>query len=131
MTATAFTFTKLVVSDLERVIPFYRDVIGLRMLTRLTAPTGEYAQEEAVFVCESKERGPMLLLVRYLNKPAPAPGSVWTGFAVSDLHATVAAVEQGGGSIAVPIHDVPEHKVTVAVVADPEGHLVELTTPLG
>lgn len=131
MAPTAFAFTKLVVSDLDRAITFYRDAIGLKLLTRVTAPNGEYAQEEAIFAGEGNERGPMLLLVRYLNLPAPATGAAWTGFAVSDLSAMVAAVEQGGGRVVIPIHDVPEHKVTVAIVADPEGHLIELTTALG
>ncbi|MCP1470424.1 putative enzyme related to lactoylglutathione lyase [Sphingobium sp. OAS761] len=127
---TRFTFTKIVVADLDSVIPFYRDAIGLRMLTRLTAPDGDYAQEEAVFAGPGGERGPMLLLVRYLNLAAPVAGSAWTGFSVDDLDATLAAVEAGGGKIVIPRHDVPVHGLTVAVAADPEGHLIELTTPL-
>lgn len=131
MAGTAFTFTKIVVRDLDRAIAFYRDALGLRLLNRLTAPEGEYAQEEAVLVGSVAERGPMLLLVRYLDKPAPAPGSAWIGFSVADLPASVTAVEQGGGSIVVPMHDVPEHRLAAAVVCDPEGHLIELTTPRG
>jgi len=131
LSTTAFTFTKIVVADLDRAVPFYRDAIGLRLLSRFSATESEYAQEEAVMAGHGSERGPMLMLVRYLKRPAPPAGSAWTGFSVADLPATVAAVEQGGGSVVLPIHDVPEHKVAVAVVADPEGHLIELTSPLG
>lgn len=130
MNLTAFTFTKIVVADLDRAVPFYRDVIGLKLLRRFTAPDGDYAQEEAIMAVPGRKDGPMLLLVRYLKKPAPPAGSAWTGFAVADLPALIAAVENGGGTIVVPMHDVPEHKLTVAVVADPEGHLIELTTQL-
>ena len=129
--ATAFTFTKIVCADLDAVIPFYRDAIGLNLLSRFNAEGGEYAQEEAVMVGRGAERGPMLLLVRYLEKPAPPVGAAWTGFAVDDIHATVAAVEQAGGKVVIPVKDAPEHKIIVAVVTDPEGHLVELTAPLG
>jgi predicted enzyme related to lactoylglutathione lyase len=133
--ATAFTFTKIVVSDLDRVIPFYRDAIGLRLLSRFIADGGDYAQEEAVLGGHGGDdgagRGPLLMLVRYLARPAPPVGAAWTGFAVDDLAATVAAVERAGGEVVIPIMDAPEYKVAVAVVTDPEGHLVELTTPLG
>lgn len=131
MTESAFIFTKIVVADLDRVIPFYCEAIGLRLLNRLTAPDGDYAQEEAILAGKGAERGPMLLLVRYLNLPAPAPGSAWTGFSVTDLDATVAAAVRAGGSIVIPRHDAADFGLTVAVIADPEGHLVELTTPLG
>jgi len=131
MSGTAFTFAKIVVADLDRAILFYRDAIGLRLLNRLTAPDGDYAQEEAVFAGQGAERGPFLLLVRYLHKPTPTAGSAWTGFSVEDLSATLAAVEATGGSIVIPTHDAPDYGLTVAVVADPEGHLIELTTPLG
>ncbi len=133
--ATAFTFTKIVVSDLDRVIPFYRDAIGLRLLSRFIADGGDYAQEEAVLGGHGGDdgagRGPLLMLVRYLARPAPPVGAAWTGFSVDDLAATVAAVERAGGKLVIPIMDAPEYKVAVAVVTDPEGHLVELTTPLG
>jgi len=131
MSLTAFTFTKIVVADLDRAVPFYRDVIGLRLLCRFTAAGGEYAQEEAVMGADGKKDGPLLLLIRYLAKPAPMPGSAWTGFAVEDLPAVVDAVERSGGTVVVPVHDVPEYQLTVAVVTDPEGHLIELTTPIG
>jgi len=32
--------------------------------------------------------------------------------------------------IVVAAQDVPQYKLSAAVVADPEGHLIELTTPL-
>lgn len=130
MGVTAFTFTKIVVADLDRAVPFYRDAIGLTLLNRITAPDGEYAQEEAIMGVEGKKDGPMLLLVRYLNKPAPPSGSAWTGLVVENLPAVLGAVEQAGGTVIVPIHDVPKFELTIAVVTDPEGHLIELMTPL-
>lgn len=128
--ATGFTFTKIVVADLDRAVNFYRDAVGLKLLNRFTAEGSDYAQEEAVMVGGS-DRGPMLLLVRYLSRPTPPAGAAWTGFSVDDLPATVAAIEAAGGKVVIPIKAVPEHKVTVCVVEDPEGHLIELTTALG
>lgn len=128
MSGTAFTFTKIVVVDLDRAVAFYSDVVGLRLLKRFVADEGPYAQEEAVLVNGNGERGPMLLLVRYLSLPAPSPGAAWMGFSVVDLPATIAAVEQAGGAVLVPVHEALGMRI--AVVSDPEGHPIELTTSL-
>jgi len=130
MSVQAFSFTKIVVADLDRALPFYRDAIGLRLLSRFIEAQGEYAQEEAVLAVPGRKDGPMLMLIRYLDKPAPAPGAAWMGFSVDDLAGTVEAVEQSGGKVVVAAQDVPQYKLRAAVVADPEGHLIELTTPL-
>jgi len=128
LSGTAFTFTKLAVADLDRAVTFYSTCVGLRLLKRFVADEGPYAQEEAVLVNGNGERGPMLLLVRYLSRPAPPPGAAWLGFSVVDLDGTIAAVERAGGAVLVPVHEALGMRI--AVVADREGHPIELTTPL-
>ncbi|QGP81111.1 VOC family protein [Sphingobium sp. CAP-1] len=130
MGARAFSFTKIVVADLDRAVSFYRDAIGLKLLSRFVAAGGDYAQEEAVMAARGRRDGPLLMLIRYLERPVPPPGAAWTGFAVDDLRATIDRVRKAGGKVVVPTHDLPQYAIRVAVVADPHGHLIELTTPL-
>lgn len=47
--AAAFTFTKMVVADLDPAIPFYHDGIGLKLLRRHIADSCDYAQEQAAW----------------------------------------------------------------------------------
>lgn len=126
MSSTAFTFTKIVVADTERASAFYRDAIGLAPVGRVT----DDRHDEVIMAGPGNERGPLLMLVRHFDRPTPPAGSAWTGFSVTDLAATIAAVEAHGGSVVAPPQDVPEYKLTIAVVADPEGHPIELTAPM-
>jgi predicted enzyme related to lactoylglutathione lyase len=130
MGALAFSFVKIVVADLDAAERFYREALGLQLLGRSTAPDSDYAQEEC-FMGVPGAQTPQLLLIRYLSRPTPAPGEAWTGFDVSNLDETVTAVERGGGKLLLAAHDVPEYGLRVAVVADPEGHMIELTQMLG
>lgn len=123
MSTIAYTFTKLVVADLERETAFYRGALGLDLISRVAIDQ----HDEAVMAVPGKHSGPLLMLMRYVDRPAPAAGSAWIGFAVDDLSAAIAAVEAGGGSVIAPPQDVHEHRLVIAVVADPEGHPIELT----
>lgn len=126
----AFSFTKIVVNDLEAAERFYCDILGLKLVARTTAPTGDYAQDERVLSVGGGMDGAMLLLIRYLKRPTPMPGEAWTGFTVSNVDATVAAIEKAGGTVVIPCHTEEGHGVRVAVVTDLEGHMIELVTML-
>lgn len=126
MGTIAFTFTKIVVADLERATAFYRSALGLELISR----AGDQEHDEAIMAVPGHESGPLLMLMQYINRPAPPSGSAWIGFAVSDLTATIASVQAGGGTVIAPPQNVQEHKLTIAVVADPEGHPVELTAAM-
>jgi uncharacterized protein len=55
-------------------------------------------------------------------------GSGWTTFyvKVEDVAAAIRRAEQGGGRVLMPPHTLPDG-VTIAVIADPEGHPVGLS----
>ncbi len=126
MTVLAFSFTKIVVKDIDASERFYRDVLGLKVVARVTAPDSEYAQEECILSVSGGNDANQLLLIRYLTRPTPAPGEAWTGFAVDDVGAISAAVGRAGGKVLIAPFEVPQHGVKAAVVADPEGHMIEL-----
>ena len=52
------------------------------------------------------------------------------GFNVTDIAATVRAVEEAGGTVDTPIDEMPDIGVAVAFVKDPEGHLIEIAQNL-
>jgi predicted enzyme related to lactoylglutathione lyase len=131
VSALAFSFTKLVVSDLERAERFYCSVFGMKALHRVTSEEHAYPLEEVILSLTGEAGDHRLVVTRYLERPCPPAGSVWTGFVVADMAATLAAVEAAGGSIAVPVHENAEHGVLAAIAADPEGHLIEIIQMLG
>jgi predicted enzyme related to lactoylglutathione lyase len=62
--------------------------------------------------------------------PSPYPHEFWLAFNVADVDATCHQVTAAGGSIVRPGEDQPDHGVRAAVVADPEGHIIEIVGPV-
>jgi len=139
----------LVVSDLDRMIAFYRDVLGLRITKRVTI-FGEWVGSvvglgdvHADVVYLDLDRGPRIELIRY-NKPMldrpmgvekpNAPGLRHMAFGVDDIDAIVARLKQAGVRFFSDVQRVPESQVPYAggvrkrlvYFADPEGNLLEL-----
>ena len=126
MNALAFSFTKLVVRDLDVAERFYRDVFGMKPVRRVETREHRYALEEVIMSLDGAPGAHALILTRYLERPCPAAGAAWTGFVVADIDATIAALERAGGRTEVPVHANPEHGVLAAIVSDPDGHPIEL-----
>lgn len=126
MNALTFGFTKLVVNDLDALERFYRDVFGMQQIHRVSTDEHKYALDEVILSLSGARDTHTLILACYRQRPCPPPGAAWTGFVVSDMAATLAAVERGGGRIEVPVHQNAEHGVLATIAADPEGHLIEI-----
>ena len=63
--------------------------------------------------------------------PRPTyPGEAWLTFSDVDVDATCATCVAQGGSVVRAGQDRPEHGVRAAVIADPEGHHIELVGPM-
>jgi predicted enzyme related to lactoylglutathione lyase len=52
------------------------------------------------------------------------------GLSVDDMDAVIDAATGAGGSVVTPPVDIPDHKLKIAYIADPEGHMLELLQPL-
>lgn len=127
--STDFTFTKLLVSDLEAQFAFYSAVFGRAEKYRVHTGEGEEELDE-IITTSVDGSGPSLVLLHYLNKPAPRPGSTYVGFRTDDVESIVRAVEAAGGTVTRPPKEMPEFGIKVAFVADPEGHELEVFQPL-
>lgn len=125
--------TKLVVADVAASERFYA-ALGLRLAARNLGGEAEVRQEQAWLSVTGDMTSHVLILSRFTELPAPAgptyPGEVWLCFRVDDVDATVADAVAAGGACLRRGENRPEHAVRAAVVADPEGHHIELVGPL-
>lgn len=121
-----FFLTKLMVRDVALLERFYLDVLGFGHVRRIEEGKGEHAFIEVFLSVGKAPDGAQLVLMQYLNQPAPSPGEAQLGLLVDDVDATVAAVQSAGGSVAFPAFTIPEHFLRMAYVADPEEHTLEL-----
>lgn len=123
---TRYSFTKLVVADLEASARYYRDVFGLHDLQRVQASIGGAPIDEIILGKDGSHGGGLILLA-FPGAPAPEPGGVILGFTTGDLPALVARAVAGGGSIFEDVHvSVEGGGRRIAFVRDPEGNLAEL-----
>ena len=133
MPTQAFSYTKIVVADIEASEAFYGSALGMTTVMRGTMGETDWAHEECVMTTTGEMSIPMLQLIRYHDKPVPAPTGVWLGFNVTDLDAVIEKVRAAGGSVLMAPKLIEEHNLILiaAVVADPEGHMIELIEMLG
>ena len=127
MPDASFTFSKLIVHDLEKMAAFYRDVYGLHAVQRVRGQSigGEEIDEIMVSKDPNAQYGSLVLL-KYLGR-GPAPnGELILGFTTDDLPGLLERVRAAGGGVHAPIKEIPGLKLRVAFATDPEGHLAEL-----
>ncbi len=127
MPRESFSFTKLIVHDLERMAAFYREVYGLHVVNRVRGVSiGDEAIDEVMMSPDPKAQWSALVLLKYLGRKPPPNGEVILGFTTDDLPALMERVTKAGGRVTAPIEEMPQRKIRVAFVTDPEGHLAEL-----
>lgn len=124
-----FSFTKLVVNDLEKMARFYDEVYGFKQLQRVKAQVQQEPIDE-IIMGPPGQQGPTmtesLVLFKFVNRPKVPIGEVILGFITPDLAALIGRVRANGGSVVQEAMDLPEHGVRVAFLTDPEGHLTEV-----
>ena len=111
------------VSDLATAEHFYTETLGLDVRTRIDTPT-----VAEVIVGAADGRGSALMLAFAKGTgAAPAPSGIWKIFVETDdvpaLYA--AALAAGSTSIMEPTR-LEQFRVTIAMVTDPDGYVVEL-----
>jgi lactoylglutathione lyase len=120
-----FSFTKLLVDDLERCAVFYKEVCGLVETGRVESEINGRAISEILFAPTS-EGGATFVLLKFAGSPRPHNDEVITGFITDDVDAFCVRVEGAGGRVTQSAKAMPEHGVRVAFVEDVEGHLIEV-----
>jgi lactoylglutathione lyase len=111
------------VDDLDRSVEFYTNALGLEEKTKI-----DLGELHEVLVGGSDDRTSILLVKHADRTDVPVPG---TGFEkivlmTDDVEAVYErATEQGGESVKAPRH-LEQLGITVALVRDPDGYLLEL-----
>ena len=123
MSSTLLT-TKLIVHDLEMTAAFYCDAYGFERTGRIQA---EIAGEPIDEILLGRPGGPGsgLILMKYVDRPAPRNGEVVLVFSTDDLEALFARVRGAGGGIYVEPYQSETTDFKVGFSTDPEGHLIE------
>jgi catechol 2,3-dioxygenase-like lactoylglutathione lyase family enzyme len=124
MSSDTFTFTKLIVGDLERSAAFYKSVCGLTEQTRIDATVDGRAITE-IILAGAPSSPATLILFAFHDTPNPAVGDSILGFDTPDLAAFIGRAREAGGSLMQDIQALPEHGLKFAFVRDNEGHLIE------
>ena len=120
-----FSFTKLVVADLEASAAFYTDVFGLQEQYRVKDDIGGRDIEEILFE-PTAPGGAMFVLLHFVDTPEPVAGSVLAGFVTDEIDDVFTRAAAAGATVVDPPHDAPEHGVRVGFLADTDGHLLEV-----
>jgi hypothetical protein len=120
-----FSFTKLVVADLEPMAAFYKAVYGLGEVGRYRAEVNGHPIEEIILGSEGASSG--LILFSYLDRESATIGEALLGFTTDNVGALFERGVAAGGSVWAEIKD-PELAgvALVGFLADPEGHVAEV-----
>jgi predicted enzyme related to lactoylglutathione lyase len=122
---TAYSFTKLVVRDLEAMARYYADVYDLTELQRVQAAIAGVPIDEIILGQDGAYGG--LILLNWVGQDPPPTGEVILGFTTADLPALVERAVAAGGVIREAPRQVAEAGgLLVGFVTDPEGHLAEV-----
>ncbi len=114
--------TRYRVSDLEKTVSFYKEVLGLEEIRRSTSPRGSTLvflkapeSEELIEICEFPESGPVVV----------GPDLTHLAFSVKDME----AFALHAAALGYPLSDGP-HRTSngsiIAFVDAPEGYEIEL-----
>jgi catechol 2,3-dioxygenase-like lactoylglutathione lyase family enzyme len=126
-----FSFTKIIVADVDRLFGFYHEVFGLGVISRVRQGEGESELDEIIMGPAGEGyAAPSLVIQRYPNRPIPARGEATLGFIVSDIGRTIEKAVAAGATIDRPVRTASEHGIHVAFIKDPDGHLIEIVQML-
>lgn len=126
-----FSFTKIIVTDVDQLFAFYRDVFDLAETARVRQGEGEAELDEIIMgPAGAGYVTPSLVIQRYPNRPIPTRGEATLGFIVSDIDRTIETAVAAGATIDRPVRAATEHGIRVAFIMDPDGHLIEIVQML-
>ena len=121
-----FSFTKLIVRDLDGATAFYQAVCEYGDGYTVEATMADRPIRETILARPGG--GAELVLLSYLDGSHPTAGSVVSAFNTVDIDAFQARVLAAGGTVVEPIKEVSFNGNTmrIAFFADPEGFLMEV-----
>lgn len=144
MSVVAMNHTSFTVSDLERSIAFYRDVLGFELLRTIrrrqpwiAEMTGFPGADLKIGVLQLGDREHLLELIEYVSPPGTRPhrvptndvGAAHVSFSVTDIDAVHRRLADAGVEFLSPpitITEQPSAGARAAYFRDPDGIPLEL-----
>ena len=123
---TSFSFAKLVVADLDASRRFYEAVTGVSNPQEITSKLAGRPLRELIY--NDADGRPLPILFSHTDDQPAGKGDMYLGFATPDINGFVDRALAHGGKLLDPAHpsSASGGNVQVAVVADPEGHWIEV-----
>jgi lactoylglutathione lyase len=118
--------TMLRVGDLERSIAFYRDVLGMHLLSRKDYPDGKFTLAFVGFA-KNPEQAEIELTYNWgvsAYELGTAYGHIALG--VDDIYAVCERIRAAGGRITREPGPMKHGTTVIAFVQDPDGYKIEL-----
>jgi lactoylglutathione lyase len=118
--------TMLRVGDLDRSIGFYRDVLGMKLLSRKDFPDGKFTLAFLGFAANPEQAEIELTYNWGVDhyELGTAYGHVALG--VDDIHAACERIRAAGGKITREPGPMKHGTTVIAFVQDPDGYKIEL-----
>jgi predicted enzyme related to lactoylglutathione lyase len=124
-----FSFTKVLVKDLDKLAMFFKSVFNMHEVQRVKADAGAgigRIEEIMLSISGNMMLEPPLVLFKTLDKPSPRESDSILGFTVFNIDEVLTRLESVGGKVLGETADHPEAVARVAFAADPEGRLLEI-----
>lgn len=121
-----YLHTMLRVNHLEESIAFYRDVLGMNVVSHQDYPDGEFT---LVFMSYGKTKNdPCIELTYNYGKHSYTLGDAYGHIALGteDIKATCERVRQAGGKIVREPGPMKHGTTVIAFIEDPNGYKIEL-----
>ena len=104
---------------------FYSEVFGLEEVERYQSVIGTEPIDEIMLGVDG-ELGNGLVLLDFVDRPAPENGELILGFTTDDVEAVYERVLAAGGAVHAAVRQDPGSPYKVGFIRDPEGHLAEV-----
>lgn len=118
--------TMLRVTDLERSVAFYTDVLGMRLLRRQEYPDGRFT---LAFVGYQDQESAAVLELTYnwdTKQYNVGDGFGHVAIEVEDAYHACAEIQRQGGNVVRAAGPMKQGSTVIAFVEDPDGYRIEL-----
>jgi lactoylglutathione lyase len=118
------------VSDMQRSVVFYRDVLGLRL--RFESPRwSEFETGVTTLALHAATPAAAAETAATPQPPrAPIAGTCAIGFTVTDLNSAYLDLQKRGAYFPVPPIEQPNEGIRLAVCVDPDGLSISFAEPM-
>jgi lactoylglutathione lyase len=118
--------TMIRVSDLDKSLKFYTEILGMQVLRRKDYPDGKFTLAFVGYGPESEQAA--LELTHNWDTPKYDLGNGYGHVAleVDDAYRACADIERRGGNVVRPAGPMKHGTTVIAFVEDPDGYRIEL-----